>query len=309
MEGDNFGLNKNYKYYELQLDSLDVESSSDSGFLKTDWPLFKLVTPIPNLAAVKILEVQIPFSWYTINNGNNTFELNSLFSFYTITIPVGNYSATSLATQLTTLLNNAAGPGFLVTASTQNSTPNTGKFTFTGPNPFSFRFGTQTDTGVNNPRLVLGFPPDTSSSGPGNTLVAPFVYQVTGPDYLYLNSRTFGTTITSILPGGAVNLGRGSIGPQITKIPITVQPGGVLYWQDPAPLYWMSFENLPLLSQFDLYITVGNNDLGTVTSLNGLSFSVKIGVLQFNQQNAESQGPSGVFPGSTVVTSKKRVKY
>ena len=304
MEYDNFGLNKNYKYYEIQLDSKDSVEATDAGFLSTDWPLFKIVTPIPNIAAIKILEVQIPFSWYVINQYNNTFikTVNSVSS--TVTIPVGNYSASSLASMLQTVL---AG-NFVVTASTQTSTPNTGKFSFAAsPDNFSFTFGASNDSGQNNPRLVLGFPGGTTSTG--TTLIAPFAYQVSGPDYLYLNSRTFGTTLTSVLPGGAVNLGSGSIGPQITKIPISVQPGGVLFWQDPVPLMWMNFENLPLLSQFDLYITTGNNDVGVVTSLNGLGFSVKLGLLQWNKQNVETQGPSGVFPGSTIVQGQKRVRY
>lgn len=305
MEGDNYGLNKNYKYYEIQLDSLDVSEANDAGFLKTDWPLFKLTTPIPNIAAIKILEVQIPFSWYVINTGNCTFQITDAVNTRTVTIPIGNYSATSLATQLGTSL----GAGYSVTASTQTSTPNTGKFSITGGGPFSLIFGDSNDTGVTNPRLVLGFPAGTTTSGLGSTIVAPYVYQVTGPDYIYLNSRSFGTTLTTVLPGGAVNLGSGSIGPQITKIPVTVQPGGILYWQDPAPLYWMNFENLPLLTQFDLYLTLGNNALGTVLSLNGLSFSLKLGLLQTINENVQQQGPSGFFPGSTVMQGRKRVKY
>jgi hypothetical protein len=305
MEGDNFGLNKNYKYYEIQLDSLDCIESAEGGFLKTDFPLFKLVTPIPNIAAVKVLEVQIPFSWYVINAGNNTFVVADGLSTRTVTIPIGNYSATSLATQLGTSL----GVGYTVTASTQASTPNTGKFSIAGGGPFTLTFGAADDLGVTNPRLILGFPAGVTSSGVGSTIIAPYCYQVTGPDYIYLNSRSFGTTITSVLPGGAASLGKGSIGPQITKIPVTVQPGGVLYWQDPAPLYWMAFENLPLLTQFDLYLTLGNNALGTVLNLNGLSFSVKLGLLQFSNENVQTQGPSGFFPASTIMQGKKRVKY
>jgi hypothetical protein len=166
-------------------------------------------------------------------------------------------------------------------------------------------FGPATDS--NNPRLVLGFPPGTTPSI-GTTLVAPFAYQVSGPDYLYLNSRQFGTTVTSVLPGGAQFLGKGSVGPQITKIPITVQPGGVLFWQDPAPLYWMNMENLPLLSQFDLYITIGNDANGIVTPLNGLGFSVKLGLLQWNKQNAENVSAGGGFPGSTIIQGSNKRK-
>lgn len=53
MNVDNYGLNQNYKYYEIELDSLDALTSNDGGFASTDWPLFQIATPISNIAAMK----------------------------------------------------------------------------------------------------------------------------------------------------------------------------------------------------------------------------------------------------------------
>lgn len=37
-DGDNFGLNDNYDYFELELDSLDNSGSMSGTAAPTDWP-------------------------------------------------------------------------------------------------------------------------------------------------------------------------------------------------------------------------------------------------------------------------------
>ena len=62
----------------------------------------------------QIHEVSIPHSWYSINENNNNFyvmkgilppETPSAVTYRKLVIPVGNYTATELATQLETSLN------------------------------------------------------------------------------------------------------------------------------------------------------------------------------------------------------------
>ena len=62
----------------------------------------------------QIHEVSIPRSWYSINENNNKFyvrkgilppETPSRVTYRKLVIPVGNYTATELATQLETSLN------------------------------------------------------------------------------------------------------------------------------------------------------------------------------------------------------------
>jgi len=62
---NNFGLNDDLRYYEIELDSLDALNSAGFGAATTDWPLFYLGgrDPLRNIAALKIIECQIPFSW------------------------------------------------------------------------------------------------------------------------------------------------------------------------------------------------------------------------------------------------------
>jgi hypothetical protein len=81
------------------------------------------------------------------------------------------------------------------------------------------------------------------------------------------------------LPKGAVNLDKGNSGPQVTKVPVTVQPGGVTYWADPDPGKYFDFEDLTNLGQVDFYLTLGNTSEMTPLELNGASFSLKLGLL------------------------------
>jgi len=207
-----FGLSSDYKYYEFELDSLDSIVSADSTQTRLNWPIFNIVTPITRIAAFKVLEVQIPFSWYTINTTNQNFTVtttNPVQTAVTVTIPVGNYTSATLITALTTAL---AAATVTVTFSSL-----TGKFTFApAAGTISFTFGTATDNGSTNPRFILGF--DGGAASASASLVAPNIAAITGPNYLYINSRQFGNQLDVILPGGATLLGSGSAGPQIAKV-------------------------------------------------------------------------------------------
>lgn len=315
MDGTNFGLNQDFKYYEFYFDSLDAIQSADTGYTSLDWPLFQMATPVSSLAAIKILEVQIPFSFYIFNDSNNTFLLTETGNVtgVRVYIPVGNYNSSTLASALKTALETSSGLyTYTVTFAGQSSAPNTGKYTFSnnagGANTFSFTFGVAGDAGSTNPRLFMGFGAGTTTSSVSQVLIAPNAGLISGPNYLYVNSRQIGPSLTNLLPAGAEGLGKGTAGPQICKIPINVQPGGVIYWSDPAPLMWYSLENLNLLSQLDLYITVGNNAVPKCTTLNGLSFSIKLGILQNNQSIDKMQGKYNQMPASTLInTPRKRV--
>jgi len=294
MSGD-YGLSDSLKYYEYEVDSLDATSAFTSGVAPTDWPMFLLggKTPLTNIAAFKILEVQIPFSWYVFNTQNTAFNgvgddpgsqwtltetggISSGIFLYPL-LAIGNYSGgPALATALQTALNTVS-TNYTVTFSDQ-----TQKFTFSTTKAdvtsFTFKFGLPTNSGNKNPRLYIGFPGGTTSST-GLTLVSPNVVLISGPNYLYVNSNTIGQLTNLYLPQGAVNLGGGNAGPQMAKIPVNVISGNVIYWQDPDTQKWFDVENLPLLNRVDFYLTLGNTTTQIPLQLNGLSFSIKLGVL------------------------------
>jgi hypothetical protein len=269
------------------------------GVSATDWPVFLLggKTPLTNVAAVKIIEAQIPFSYYVFNERNTAQNSNGTqwtlvetggvsdgVSLYP-KLAIGNYAGGSaLATALQAALNGVSSL-YVVTYSSQ-----TQLLTFTttkaGVTSFTFGFGAPTNAGNYNPRLYIGFPGGITAST-GTTLVSPNVVLISGPNYIYVNSSQFGQLTNLYLPQGAVNLGGGNAGPQMAKIPVNVTSGNVVFWQDPDPQKWFDIENLPLLNQIDFYLTLGNTTTQIPLELNGLSFSLKFGVLtnEFNHND------------------------
>lgn len=291
MGGNNYGVNDSLQYYEFQLDSLDASGSNVEGVASTDWPLFLLggKTPLSNIAAIKIIEAQIPFTYYVFNNVNTDNTSDNLAR-WTLTefgpgaggpyypkIAVGNYTGgDALATALQTAIN-AVSSGYVVT---YNSTLQKLVFICNKVNVtnFDFTFGTSTNAGNKNPRLYIGFPGGVTSSS-GNTLISPNVILLSGANYVYVNSNALGNLTNMYLPQGAVNLGGGNSGPQMAKIPINCNSGEVSYWQDPDPQKWFDIENLNVLNQVDFYLSLGNTTAEVPLKLNGVSFSLKLGIL------------------------------
>lgn len=252
------------EYVELVLDSKN-SVVTDPRYSKLDWPTFYFDYPIQNIAMFKILEAEIPFSYYVVNNTNNTFLLDAT----TITIPVGNYTATTLAAAVQTAL----GVGYTVTYSSQ-----TQKFTIVGAAPFTMTFGGVDDVGLTNPRLLLGMNAGVNSSS-GTTLVAPNVGEVTGANYVYLNSSSIGPLFPLYLPQKAPNSLAGGKGPQVAKFQMDVNPGEIQFHKDSVPDYWFDLQNLLQIQSFDMYLTLGNTN--TPLQLNGQSFSLKIGLFLY----------------------------
>ena len=315
MGGNNYGLNDSLKYYEYELDSLDATCANTDGVAKTDWPMFLLggKVPLTNIAAFKILEVQIPFSWYVFNTQNTTSNANNTqwtlvetggaqsgISLYP-QIAIGNYSGgAALATALQAALNTVSSFYTVVfNVQLQKLVFSTTKV---GVTSFTFGFGATTNSGNFNPRLYIGFPGGITTSS-GTSMVSPNVVLISGPNYLYLNSNTLGPLANLYLPQGAFNLGGGNAGPQVAKIPVSISSGNVLFWQDPDPQKWFDVENLPLLNQIDFYLTLGNTTTQSPLQLNGLSFSIKLAVLTNTFSHNDLGG--GLQHGERVV---KRIR-
>lgn len=266
---NNYGLNNSYDYYEYVFDSSQSINNNNNR------PSFLIggKKPITNLAAIKILEVQIPFSYYTFKGDQMAFSFTNSGGTVSTFIPAGNYTSTTLASTLKTVLDAASVAAGSAQVFTVTFSTTTGKFSIqAAAGTFSLTF---TDNGLG---LLLGFNVGSISS----PLLAPFlvtapnIASVTGPSYLYVNSDTVGTLVSLYLPGNN-NLG-GNAGPQVAKVPVTANPGGIIYWQDPDPQKWFDVENLSSLQKIDFYLTLGNNT-NDVIDLNGVPFSIKVGML------------------------------
>ncbi len=392
-----FGLADNLKYNEFVFDSALAKSGS-GGAAVSDWPIFFPGKPINNVAALKILEVQIPFSYYVFNETNNQFFLQesptSFASTLTVTIPPGNYTADNfmvvLGNAMTNASANSGGSNVIYTASfdfpsskitiiTLNTTPgysfrlymkdpavaqepsnlqpgpfigfNDGKLYTSSTTSYattvtalgttvltaaSSRYqvfiGTLTQT-VTLPVLATLVPGDTfyfyntsadtvfvqnsaavpvyaqvtatyvtySVSGAGtqwvvgnvadytggaipaeaqSNLQAENVMKLSGPNYLYLCSTALGPLVKLFLPNESLNgYPLGSTGPEVSKIPIEVNSGNMIYWQDPDSGKWFDMDNMQSFPKIDFYCSFGtNNETGPI-NFNGQGFSIKMGVL------------------------------
>lgn len=278
-----FGISQEYQYVELELDSKDGAASAQNVSALNN-PTFFIPRPLQDVVAVKVLSAEIPFSYYVFNSNNNTFTLAESGSggTATVTIPVGNYTSSSLATAFGTALTTASVSLGANTYTVAYSTL-TQKFTITSTaaagTTFTLTFGTGSDPGNTNPRFYLGFPGGSTTSNTTPALESPSIPQISGPNYLYINSETLGNISNCFLPANAQNLNRGLNGPQLAKIPITCNPGGVTYYVDPDPQKYFDLERLYQLTSFDLYCSLGNTSSEIPLNFNGVGFSVKIGVI------------------------------
>lgn len=294
--GNNFGLNDSYDYTEYSFDSSQATVPAVSTAAIRDWPQFIFGRVLKDIAAIKILEVEIPFAWYVFNSTNNVFNLiengTSLSVGVPVTIPIGNYNATTLAAALATALT-AASPGLFTYTVTYNNS--TGKFTFSNNDPGAtaqFSFSNSVSIMNHDLRDYLGFLQNVtinSSTGPNPTLSSSGPASVTGPNYLFVNSNTLGPVVQLYLPVG--NGTNGNLGPELAKVPINTQPGGIIFWQDPDPQKWFDVGAVNNLDRIDIFLRLGSIFNGqSPLQLNGQSFSIKLGVLSWRRTTDQFVG-------------------
>jgi hypothetical protein len=285
-------LGEDFQYYEFVLDSLDSTQAGNSSSSSLDWPVFQIGgrKPLENIAGIKVLEVQIPFSWYVISSGHNVLTLlETGHTGVEVTLTPGNYNVTQLGDLVATAFTAASQVSSTYTAVVDT---NTQKITFYNGQASSSPFSV--NVAEDGPWLALGFSIGSNDgtgflatgTNKGNYNVLPNVYSVTGPNYLFVNSNSLGPMMNLYLPEGAG--GGGNSGPQVAKIPVTVLPGGTIFWSDPDPNFWFSLENLNSLTRADFFLTLGNTS--DVVKLNGLSFSLKLGILESASQTSEVEG-------------------
>tara|TARA_R110002126_G_scaffold39351_3_gene116855 strand:+ start:2112 stop:3023 length:912 start_codon:yes stop_codon:yes gene_type:complete len=266
-------------YYEIILDGEDATGAANASYSSLDYPSFELAGKLllTDIAYLKVLEVMIPFSYYTINSVNNTFTLSDTSGVYTVTIAPGTYDPTTIGAELTLKLN-ASGTGFTYSVTYISSDLTLEIVNNAGvSNPFTITFSTGRDT----LGKVVGFgegaqASQTFDAPTGGNKLKGSVTQLRGSNYLYLNSSTIGTNVDLFLPRGSLRFGNG--GPQIAAIPrLSDTFGDPLHYDDPASTKWFDMHNFKTLTAMDLFVSDGPN--GSILQFNGKSFMVKLGVL------------------------------
>ena len=277
-----------FDYVELCLDSLDASNAGSGVETSLNWPVFQFTRTLNNVAALKVLEATLPYSFYQITPLNGTFVLDEVTASASLTLPPGNYSTNSMADTLATLLSAHSPSNYVYVVNYSTQTSNL-SITNSTTGEFSVIFGDSEDTGQLNPRLMLGLGPGVTSS----VLIRNYDTIITGAlkmtsNYLYVNSRAIGTLVNLYLPQGAKNLSVGEVGPQLAKIPINSEANGTILYVDPCPQKWFPIENLSSFTAIDFFCTLGNTS--PIIDFNGQSFSVKLGLLIKNNAYTEHQG-------------------
>lgn len=111
---------------------------------------FRLISPIRNVLRIRITSIEFPNAYYIFSAArkNNAFQITWGTSFVTFVIPDGNYSAGDLLTTLNQFIADNVPLAWLKIG----FDPITGKFTFTGTQPFTL------DTTCSNvPPPVTGY--------------------------------------------------------------------------------------------------------------------------------------------------------
>lgn len=294
-------LSNTFEYVELNLDSWDSSAAGNSAFenstsptnqLQYSWPQFYFTRKNLVIAGLKILSAEIPFVFDTVSSGNNTFQFTLAGTPTTITIPAGTYTGTTLAAQLQTLIQ-VVSPGFLVTWS-----DTTLRFTFTfsgGAVTWGFIF----PAGRQSAYSLMGFLPNSTTTFTGNgSIVSPTVASPTGPYYLYLNSRTIGSLINFNLADNAAN---GS-GPEMCRIPVNVNFGGVILYTDPDPEKYFDFFTGNQFNSFDFYLTLGSDQTQKPLDMKGAPWSLKIGLLVYRDASQNlGKRPAHMMKGENTL--------
>lgn len=170
----------------------------------------KLTKHLNNVIAVQLLQATIPFSWYIINDSNNTFNWSKTDSTNVNTIiPEGSYSSHQIAE---TLSNQMSLSGQNISVEYDSATD---KFTFTSSTVFTIQ--------PMNDQLkkILGYDV-LSAPTPATSISTNKSPMVTGDNCINLSIENLFLDVQS-----TSNLSNSTI-----QIPITSNPRGVIYYQN-----------------------------------------------------------------------------
>ena len=214
--------------------------------------IFYLNTPIIADAGIRILiglnNLTIPNTIYNFNSSNNSITFTQGTT-ETISVSVGNYSATTLKDALNTAIT-AAGLDITVSFDEDNAV-----FSFTGGSAFTI------DSATMSRQLGLKEQLPTSSS---TSYTATRVCDFAGATNLYVRIRNLSMN----------NLdSRGNTSSIIASIVVNTNYGEYIFFSSPDILYFMISENK--ISHLDIEIT---DQEGNVVDLNGSSFNMTLSV-------------------------------
>ena len=209
--------------------------------------------PINTTMLIGLTSFEMPFSMYNINSGvNDSITFTTSSGSYTISIGSGNFSATELATRITTLLSDISttGLGFVITCSYDSGT---NRFIFTGSGNIQITATTMLKE--------LGFR-DNIPSLNTSKLISPNIVNLSGSNSVYVRVNNLGIrNIDS----------RGNKDGTIAKVNINCNVNEFIFYQQQESIYYAI--NDKSISYLDLELT---DELGNDFILNGGTFSLTL---------------------------------
>lgn len=285
------GVDSVLQYYEFNLSSDDADHSFTGSSTSRNWPVFKIggKRPLQNVEALKILEVEIPFTWYLFSASDILTIVDTTANVTkNLGIGTGNFGITEIINVLQT------NSGVVVSFDS-----NTLKFKVSLSNNNNFTVRT------NSKKLafLLGLTSEQTytSTGTPASFTFPSVAQLTGPNFIYVCSDTLGHNVDMYLPKSLEN--RSITGPEIARIQVTESFGKVIFWRDPDPQKYFDLEQVNTLNEIDFYLKSNIPGLDDVLDLNGAAFSLKLAIIENDLAQAVSY--SGLEKNDRVV---KRIR-
>ena len=209
-----------------------------TGLIKADEHIDKI--------EIQLLNAQIPVSFYIINYTNNLFRIKlDTDPIQTLTVPVGNYNANTLITELKTLINDT---NFQITISQI-----TGKLTFAHNKSFIIYNNFTGSIGS-----VLGFDNNSTNSSISNSLTTPNILNLLGIKRITVLSNEVPCSNYSSNYGGACTL--------LASIPVEATLWGMINYHNHTNTKHLVKVNeieridIQLLDEYGNYINFNNCD-------------------------------------------------
>jgi hypothetical protein len=272
-----YKFNNNYiKTYDLVIDSRDrnIDDYPNNYNYQIDFDyIYK------DILSVELVSANIPKSQYLITSTNNTIYFKDNGSAeLTASIPIGNYTTTTLATALETAMNTVATNTFTVSVDTTL----TNKFTITidvGTFELLFNGGSETyglTTRIkyknNSIGPIIGF--QQSDKSGANTYTGDYQYDFNGPTYVLLN-------ITDL--ENLYGIHNNSITNSFTKIPLDTNNSDTYKFYKSQNDYISKIEFSPPIAKLTQFNIKFLNYNGTFYDFGGLEHTLYFRVTTLNQ--------------------------
>lgn len=180
---------------------------------------YSINTTVSRITELVLSSVQIPYTFYVINDNTNTLTLNAGAN--VVTLPNGNYTISNIITELITQIDAVIGGNTTVTYN--NST-----MKFTIGNDSAFIVDSEEDQATSTLSTLIGFRVSSASST-SNT--ADSVANISGPNYIYIKSDFLTKNIHN-----KVTYIDNSYQDALAIIPVDVNAGSIIITEPNIPL-------------------------------------------------------------------------